>query len=733
MSNTSNAAPDNDEIDLGAMLGTLLDNKWLILAITGLFMLCSVAYALLATPIYEADALVQVEQKVPDLPGLSALSQTLGASNSEATTEIALITSRTVIGHAVDDLKLDVVAQPQHFPLFGNGVARRYRNAHPGELASPWFGMNGYDWGGAQLELQQIDLRSDLLGKPLTLVAGDKDAYSLLDDQGQPLLQGTVGKLANGHGVSMLVSNLRANSGTRFDVQRNRALTTINALQQAIKASEQGKDSGIIGLSYDNASPTMAADLLNQVCLWYVRQNVEWNAAEAAKSLEFVQEQLPKVRAETDRAQAALNAFQIKAHSVDITMQTKSLLDQSVTIEGSIQQLQMQKADIDRRFTSDHPAYKALMQQISDMQAQKAAVDKQVGDLPDTQQQLLKLTRDVEVSNQTYTGLVSQEQQLDIARAGKVGNVHIVDKAAVDVTHPVKPKRAIVSIGGTLLGLFLSVCIVLVRQMLNRGVEDPAVIEQLGLPVYASIPISNAERTAMSDGRHRRGDGKASLLAVNEPTDLATEAIRSLRTSLHFARLEAKNNVLMISGASPEAGKTFVSSNLAAMIAQAGQRVLLIDGDMRKGTLHKVMGGPHEGGLSELIAGSIELTAAIRPVSSVPNLHYIAGGKVPPNPSELLMNARFTHLLEQLMPMYDLVIIDTPPILAVTDAAIIGHLAGTSLLVVRFGLNQAREIALAKQRFVQNGVDIKGAIFNAVEKRSSGYYSYGYYEYKAAR
>jgi tyrosine-protein kinase Etk/Wzc len=732
MSNISNAAPDDDEIDLGAMLGTLVDSKWLILVITGLFMLCSVAYALLATPIYQADALVQVEQKVPELPGLSALSQTLGASNSEATTEIALITSRAVIGHAVEDLKLDVIVEPRHFPMFGGGVARRYRNAHPGELASPWLGLSSYDWGGAQLELPQIELRNDLLGKRLMLVAGDAGAYRLLDDKGQPLLEGVVGKVASGRGVTVLVSTLHANPGTRFDVQRNRALTTINALQQAIKATEQGKDSGIIGLSYDNASPVLAAELLDRVCLWYVRQNVEWNAAEAAKSLEFVQEQLPKVRAETDRAQAALNAFQIKAHSVDITMQTKSLLDQSVTIGSSIQQLQMQKADIDRRFTPDHPAYKALMQQINDMQAQKAAVEKQVGNLPDTQQQLLKLTRDVEVSNQTYTGLVSQEQQLDIARAGKVGNVHIVDKAAVDVTHPVKPKRAIVSIGGTLLGVFLSVCIVLVRQMLNRGVEDPSVIEQLGLPVYASIPISGIERAVMADGRRRRVEGQPHLLAVNEPADLATEAIRSLRTSLHFARLEAKNNVLMISGASPGAGKTFISSNLAAVIAQAGQRVLLIDGDMRKGTLHKVMGGSHENGLSDLIAGSIELATAIRSISSLPNLHYISGGKVPPNPSELLMNERFTDLLAQVMPLYDLVIVDTPPILAVTDAAIIGHLAGTSLLVVRFGLNQAREIALARQRFVQNGVDIKGAVFNAVEKRSSGYYSYGYYEYKAA-
>jgi tyrosine-protein kinase Etk/Wzc len=360
-------------------------------------------------------------------------------------------------------------------------------------------------------------------------------------------------------------------------------------------------------------------------------------------------------------------------------------------------------------------------------------MEKQVGSLPDTQQELLRLTRDVQVSNGTYTGLLDQAQQLEIARAGTVGNVRVVDTAAVDITHPVKPKKAVIVLGGTFLGGFLAIAFIFLRQMLNRGVEDPADIEQLGLPVYASIPQSDKERDISLRGVHQHGDGRQHLLAVTDPADLATEALRSLRTSLHFARLEAKNNLLMISGSSPEAGKTFVSANLAAVIAQAGQKVLLIDADMRKGGQHKVLGGRAENGLSELIAGQIELATAIRPVTGLDNLHFIARGKVPPNPSELLMHSGFTALLKKLMPLYDLIIVDTPPILAVTDAAVIGHHAGTSLLVVRFGLNQAREIALAKQRFEQNGVEIKGAIFNAVEKRSAGYYSYGYYEYKTAK
>jgi tyrosine-protein kinase Etk/Wzc len=240
------------------------------------------------------------------------------------------------------------------------------------------------------------------------------------------------------------------------------------------------------------------------------------------------------------------------------------------------------------------------------------------------------------------------------------------------------------------------------------------------------------EKAITITGKDGRGDGRQHLLLLSAPSDPATEALRSLRTSLHFARLEAKNNILMISGPSPNAGKTFISANLSAVVAQSGQRVLIIDGDLRLGSLHRMLGGRPEGGLSELISGQIDLAQATRTVANLDNLHFIARGKVPPNPSELLMNERFTVLLDKLKPLYDLIIIDTPPILAVTDAAVIGNHAGTSLMVLRFALNQSREITLAKQRFEQNGVEIKGAIFNAVERRHGGYSSYGYYEYKTA-
>src|SRR5215467_1358737 len=151
MTAIQNTAQQDDEIDLRELLGTLLDHKWLIGIVTGVFFVLSVGYALLSTPIYEADALVQVEQKVPDLPGLSAITQTLGASSSEATTEIALITSRSVIGKAVNELNLQIETYPYHFPIFGGWVARHFLPDEPTEVASPLLGLSRYDWGGSKL------------------------------------------------------------------------------------------------------------------------------------------------------------------------------------------------------------------------------------------------------------------------------------------------------------------------------------------------------------------------------------------------------------------------------------------------------------------------------------------------------------------------------------------------------------------------------------------------------
>lgn len=735
---TAAGVPGNeDEIDLRELLGTLLDRKWWILGVTAVFFVLSAAYALLASPVYRAQAMVQVEAQMPNIPGLADLTSLAGSGSVLSTTEVALLKSRTVVGAAVDQLHLDVEVEPRTFPLIGGVLARRFEPESAGEVAAPLMGLSGYGWGGEVLQFQRLDVPLALVDTDLSLEVLDSDGtYILRDEDGEELVRGKAGETATRGSVVAEVSTLHANPGMEFNVVKHRRLDVLVELQEELRASEQGKDSGILQITYEDTDPVRAEAIVQKIVEAYVRQNVERSSAEAAAQLQFVKEQLPTVRKQVEEAQTAMAKYQSTANSVNITMQTQGLLEQEVAVETSIQQLRLKQAEMDRSFTRSHPAYRALLSQLGELEGRKAGFRRQVSELPDTQQELLRLTRDLQVSNELYTALLNQAQQLDVARAGTVGNVRIVDPAVANTSEPVKPRKALVVLVATMLGAFLAIAVVFLQRMLNPGIEDPAVIEELGLPVYAAIPLSSSKVLPASKRdrkglHHIRADGRQHLLAVAEPADLAVEALRSLRTSLHFAMLEAKNNILTISGPRPGVGKTFVSANLAAVIAQAGQRVLVIDADMRKGTLHKILGVSHAEGLSDVLAGKLGAEAAIHEVPGLTDMHYMVRGEIPPNPAELLMHPRFAQMLQAVAPRYDLVIVDTPPILAVTDAAVVAAHAGSSLLVTRFGVNQAKEILLTMKRFEQNGVQVKGTIFNAVEKRATGYYSYGYYEYKS--
>ncbi|NWB52141.1 polysaccharide biosynthesis tyrosine autokinase [Pseudomonas sp. F8002] len=724
---------DNGEIDLLGLFGTLIDHKWLIAAVTGAFMVTGAAYAVLATPVYQANALLQVEAKKNDLLGFSDIGGMLGKESPSAT-EIELIQSRYVIGKTVDNLKLDIVVQPMYLPVVGEFLARRFQKANPGAIAEPLLGLDSFAWGGESLKIFKLDLPDGQLGKKLTLTVGENAHYTLVDEDDQVLAAGEAGQPFEQNGVAFQIEELRAKPGTRFRVIRNARLTSILDYQENLDVVERGKESGMIGLALESTEPDQAIKILNQIAAIYVRQNVERTSAEAAQSLAFLKEQLPEVKKDLEKAGKALNEYQTRSKSVDITLETKAILDQIVGLDTSISELKLQQAEMDRKFTRQHPAYRALLTQIGELTSKQQSLASRVESLPSTQQELLSLTRDVEVGTAIYTQLLNKSQELDVMRAGTVGNVRLIDTADVNFFKPIKPKKILIVLIATLLGGFLAVTLVLLRKALNRGLESPEAIEQLGLPVYASIPYSTLQK--VEEDKITRGRGRAdagsSLLAISHPTDLAVEALRSLRTSLHFAMLEAPNNRIMISGPSPEVGKTFVSVNLAAVIAQTGQRVLLIDVDMRRGYLHKVLGVPAKDGLSDILSNQCTLESAIHK-TGVENLDIISRGQIPPNPSELLMHRNLTELLAQVSERYDLVILDTPPLLAVTDAAIVGRQSGTNLIVTRYGLNPAKEIEHTMRRFAQNGIVLRGAIFNGVEKKASakyGYGNYGYYQYE---
>ncbi|HBX7629107.1 TPA: polysaccharide biosynthesis tyrosine autokinase [Klebsiella pneumoniae] len=709
MKNTS--VKDSDEIDLGRLVGELIDHRKLIVSVTALFTLLALVYALFATPIYQADAMVQVEEKQANAI-LSNLSQMLPDSQPQSAPEIALLQSRMVLGKTVDDLNLQVIVEKKYLPIVGAGWAR----------------LMG-DKSGT-ISVSRFSIENNLDEDPVTaqLTVVDNSHYVLTIDSQE--LKGKVGELVEKNGISIKVDSIDSPNGTKYDISSISRLKAITELQKSFSVVDQGKDTGILALTLTGKDPVLIKKIIDNISENYLAQNIARQAAQDQKSLEFLNNQLPQVRNDLDNAEDKLNTYRRKSDSVDLSLEAKSILDQIVNVDNQLNELTFRESEISQLFTKEHPTYKALMEKRKTLQDEKAKLNKRVSAMPETQQEILRLSRDVESGRAIYMQLLNRQQELNIAKSSAIGNVRIIDSAVTELK-PVKPKKAIVVIIGIMLGVIVSVGLVLLRVFLRRGIESPEQLEEVGINVYASIPVSEVltQKTKQFPGAKRKlFDDEQGFLAVENPADLAIEAIRGLRTSLHFAMMEARNNVLMISGASPNAGKTFVSTNLAAVIAQTGKKVLLIDTDMRKGYIHKLFRVANDNGLSDLLSGKINRDGVIKKVNSI-GFDLIPRGIVPPNPAELLMHRRFGELLRWASQHYDIIVLDTPPILAVTDAAIIGHYAGTTLLVARFEQNTVKELEVSFKRFEQSGVLVKGCILNGVVKKASSYYGYGYNHY----
>ncbi|HBZ3307401.1 TPA: polysaccharide biosynthesis tyrosine autokinase [Klebsiella pneumoniae] len=712
MSSVTNKATskDADEIDLGRLIGEFIDHRKLIISVTSLFTLVALIYAIFATPIYQADALIQVEQKQANAI-LSNLSQMLPDSQPQSAPEIALIRSRMILGKTVDDLNLQARVKQKYFPLLGRGFAR-LSGDKPGSLSI------------SRLYIPENDNDTP----EIILTVKERNSFSI--SVGDFIINGKVGELLDERGISLKVDEISAKPGTEFSIVYVSRLKAITDLQDDIAVADQGKDTGMLTLSLTGDNPVLIERILNSISENYLAQNIARQAAQDAKSLEFLSKQLPEVRSDLDQAEDKLNQYRRKSDSVDLSLEAKAVLDQIVNVDNQLNELTFRESEISQLYTKEHPTYKALMEKRKTLQDEKSKLNKRVSAMPETQQEILRLSRDVESGRAVYMQLLNRQQELNIAKSSAIGNVRIIDNA-VTQPKPIKPKKILIVLIGIILGVMTSAGVVLLRVILRRGIETPEQLEELGINVYASIPIAE---TFSKSVVQKKGWSKKSaeeiqgFLAVDNPADLSIEAIRGLRTSLHFAMMEARNNVLMISGASLNAGKTFVSSNLAAVISQTGKKVLFIDTDMRKGYTHKLFNENNTNGLSDILSGKVEINRALKKVVSG-DFDFISRGMAPPNPAELLMHRRFGELLNWASENYDIVVLDTPPILAVTDAAIIGNYVGTTLLVARFELNTAKEIEVSVKRFEQAGVTVKGCILNGVVKKASSYYGYGYSHY----
>ncbi|MBQ0265656.1 polysaccharide biosynthesis tyrosine autokinase [Providencia rettgeri] len=692
MNTTKTSSATSDEIDLLALFKVLKSSYLKIGFFTLFFIVIGAAYSFLATPIYQANATLQYD-KMSQVSLLDQMSDVMpfANSNSQADSEIEVIKSRMVLGKTVADLNLDTQIAPAGF----------------------------FDrlWGDkASVAISLYSLPEHLIGEPAIVTYLGENRYALhIDNQ---TFEGKVGELLKQDEISLLVSSINAEVGQEFTLSKDARYSTIENLRNTLTIAEVGKGTGIISLAIKGADKAENVQILNSIIQNYVDQNTERKKEVTNNTLLFLDEYLPKVKTKLDNYENQLNAFRKKNESIDLSLEAKSALDSALQVEEKLNELTFKEVEIQQLYTRNHPAYQSLLDKRQQLLREKEKISKNIQKLPNTQQQIVRLTRDVESEQAIYNQLVAKQQELSVLNSGITADVRIIDSAESQ-PNAVAPKKALIMVLATILGFIVGCAYVIAREFFNNKIKGTEDIDALGVNVYATIPFSTHEKKLIAAGNKRP-------LALENPADTAVEAIRSLRTSVYFSVMNQGNNLVMISSASPGVGKSFVTSNMAVVLANAGKKVLLIDTDLRKGRIHKAFGLSNKAGLSEYLAQQ-DITQPTIHHGVIENLDVICRGKNVTHSSELLMGERFKHLLDTVKGQYDIVVIDTAPILAITDSAIIGKYVGTSLLIAYYGVNTVKDVELSLKRFKQNDIEITGVILNGIDAKSDDYnYVYEY-------
>ncbi len=705
-----------DEIDLLVLVNALWKKKWLIILITLIFLSVGVFYARLVEKTYSSDALMQIDEK-SDLSStfLAEISPGFDAGSIAKHGKEALINSRLILGKTVDDFHLQTQVA-RVLPMTLDTLLHPPQNV-PRSLLTVRLSVP-----------KSYVAHSD---KPtLRIVLGENDTYQLYLNE-QLFIDGTSGKRAEKQGYSLDFSFDSRLVGRQFYLSKVTRLAAINQLASQLSISEKKKGSGLYRLVLKGRDPQHIEKLLDNIAENFVRENQLVTRESAQQSIDFIESQLPQLHKELTASENKLNNYMEKHGAVDLPVESASTIRALADIEAQMTALKLKENVLSQSYTKAHPKYKALLRQKASLHARKKAITKELQATPSTQRGMMRLKRKVEVSQKIYLQLLMKLQEIKVMAAANSGGVRIIDKAVSQGI--VKPKvKLIVLIAGALGGM-LSCGMVLLFSLLRRVITSPSdVTDCTNLPVIGIIPLSKRQNALVRRMKvSKKPLGEQSLLARSAADDLSIEALRGVCTSLHFSLDDADNNLIMVSGPTENIGKSFVSTNLAVLFAEQGKKVLFFDADFRKSYLNKLFVS-EEGkcNIDDWLTGDEQDINKVIHATSIDNFYVIKqSGKATNKSANLIMSEKFAALLTSLSERFDVVILDTPPILPIIDSVALAKRAASVVLVVKAEQSDVKELELSIDKLEDNKANVDAVILNAVKKRKGygAYYGYGKY------
>ncbi len=340
--------------------------------------------------------------------------------------------------------------------------------------------------------------------------------------------------------------------------------------------------------------------------------------------------------------------------------------------------------------------------------------------LPAQSIELARLERNKKSYEKLYLTLEEKYQEALVNERAKLGNVIIIDKAQL-ADKPSKPNRQLIVTAGAILGLALGVGFAFLRNYLDRSVKTPEEIEGKGVSVLSWIPSIEELKDL--------GSSQLEFIVANKPNATASESFKALRTRVYYAKIESQLKTILVTSSLPSEGKTTVALNLAGSFALADKKVLLIDCDLRKPRIHAIFQAERYPGLSDYLFSNVSSEDIIRK-TKLENMDFISSGTIPPNPSELLGSKQMVDFLHHFESIYDIIVLDSPPYISVTDAEILSRISDGTILVCRANKTPMDAFLRAHDRIVENeNHKFLGSVLNNFSVKSAYGYYYNYYYY----
>lgn len=728
---------DLEYVDVKKLLAALLEKKWQIILASFTFAVLALLFCFFRLPTYNTSLLININASKGSASlsnVVSKIAPILSAGDSNNDQQTVIIKSYAVLEPVVKKLKLDIVAKPNYFPLFGKLFYYQYKDdgSTKDGLANPFLGLSHYAWGGEQIQVQHFDVPNSMKNQTFILTYLGNQIFTLTDPNGKQILIGkTNTDLKYQYYKEQLeihVTDIKARPGNKFNITQLIMDDAVTEVLENLTVSNVGKKADLISLTYKGKDPEEIAIILNAVSESAVQQDIGQKQEQAKKTLEFLQQHEPKVQEDLAKAESMLHEYRAKSGNVALDQETKITMQNIATLQTQISQLLIQKAQIEQKYTNNSLQIKDVNTTLLKLNQEKNKFEKKLKELPSADQIALNLMRNVEIQNQIYVNLIEKIQQFELLKAGTVGDLSVVSYAHVPLKASDTPSQVVILIA-FIIGAILSSGVVFIRKLMWIGIENPDVIEnKFELPCLATLNSSKIQSKQVAD-LEKNKIKHFKFLAEIDSYDLTVEGLRSLRTNLSFAYPDKKNHIIVFSSPTPGAGKSFLSANFSYILSEVGKKVLLIDGDLRRGSLNHYFESKHTAsGLSDVLAKKVKAADVIQK-TRVPNLDFLPRGSHLDKITSIIQSGEIETLLKEIITPYDFIIIDTAPVLSVTDTIHFCKYQATPIIVFGYESHDEKEVEASIKRFEISKVNLEGFIFNKVAEKQSYFgnkYTYKY-------